>query len=141
MTPDATAGWLFLQADHVPEQWRLRARAAAFVPLTAGELTELLGGVPPQPELTDDEEALARLIARGSSVSAISRQLRVSSRTVERRLALLRRRLGVGSSVDLALALAQRGFAVAAAPPGGVGGPHADAANLVGHPQEGGGSA
>src|SRR4051812_48701684 len=133
MTSDPTAGWLFLQADQVPERWRQRSRPAAFVPLTAGELTDLLGGAPPQRQLTPEEDELVRLVARGRSISAISRELRVSSRTVERRLAVLRERWGVGSSLDLALALAERGFAVAADPTAEVAGSVVAAANVASH--------
>lgn len=110
MPDDAAAGWLFLDPERLPDRWRDRARPAVFVPLIAQEVEDLLTGRLQGPALNATEQQLAELVARGRSVPAISRLLGVSPRTVERRLAVLRERFGVGSSVDLALELAGRGL-------------------------------
>lgn len=122
MNPDATAGWLFVQADRLPERWRQRARPAMYVPLLSAEIEELFSGHLSGPALSQPEQDLAKLLAQGRSASAIARRLGVSHRTVERRLAALRDRLGTGSTAELALALARNGFSMAEGPTPGVAG-------------------
>jgi DNA-binding CsgD family transcriptional regulator len=129
MTYEAAAGWLFLQPDRLPERWRDRARPAVYVPLLSQEIAELLAGRLAGPALTGPEEHLAELVARGLGVPAIARELKVSHRTVERRMAALRERVGARSSVELGQALSASGFALAATPTPGVGGSLPEAAN------------
>jgi DNA-binding CsgD family transcriptional regulator len=66
----------------------------------------------PREELDLDpaDENLARLTARGLTVSAMAGRLNLSARSVNRRLARLRERLGVASTAELAVELARRGF-------------------------------
>jgi DNA-binding CsgD family transcriptional regulator len=130
MADASPAGWLFLQPDRLPDRWRHRARPAVYVPLLAQELDELLDGHLSGPALTSAEERLAALVADGRSVQAIARELGLAHRTIERRIAALRDRLGVRSSADLALALCARGFAMAASPTPAVGGPARGSSNV-----------
>lgn len=102
--------WLFMSPQALPQAWRERARPAVFVPLLPAEIQQILGARPAQSTLTADELRLCQLIGQGLTVGALARDLRVSARTIERRLAALRERFGVTSSVDLALLLAARGL-------------------------------
>ena len=102
--------WLLLAGDDVPERWRERATAATLVPLLPHEADVLLAGRQPVPEIAAEDEAIARLVARGAAPAAIATELRLSERTVHRRLARLRRRLGMQSTEDLAEHLRRSGF-------------------------------
>lgn len=122
MTREPSAGWLFLRPDDVPARWRERAQPAMFIPLHSEETAQLLRGEAAMPALDPGDEQLARLAAEGHTVIAMARELGVSRRTVQRHLAALRERLGVGTALDLAVALATRGFRVTpAAPPSDAG--------------------
>jgi DNA-binding CsgD family transcriptional regulator len=109
------AAWLLIHPDVVPAAWASRAAPAVMVGLLPEEATQILSGHPAIPALTGDELAVARLAARGATVTAIAHALGLNRRTVDRRLAGLRRRLGVGSAAELTAALAERGFTTAAA--------------------------
>ena len=110
MTDEEPLGWLFLRSEVVPDRWRDRAQPALLVPLLRGETENLLSEGQVEPEILLRDEPLARLAARGRTAAAIARELGLSRRTVERRLAALRLRLGVDSTAELALVLSQRGF-------------------------------
>ena len=104
-------GWLFLRGDTVPEKWRDRAVAVSLVPLTPGELEELVSpessnGFVPEP----GDVELYKLIARGLPAPEIARELGIATRSVHRRLARLRDRLEVQTTAQLAAAFARRGF-------------------------------
>lgn len=103
-------GWLLLPEDAVPERWKARAIKFCLVPLLPREAEGVLAGEPAVPELRPEDEPLLGLVARGLATTEIAVELGISPRTVERRLAALRRRLGVGSTADLARLLARRGF-------------------------------
>ena len=80
------------------------------VPLLPGEATDVLSGEPASSELHGEDLALAQLIARGIPVEDCARELHLTSRTVYRRLARLRRLVGVGTTNELVAELARRGF-------------------------------
>lgn len=80
------------------------------VPLLPGEASDVLSGDPATSELHGEDLALAKLIARGIPVESCARELHLTSRTVYRRLARLRRLVGVGSTSELVAELARRGF-------------------------------
>lgn len=103
--------WLFIQGAEVPAAWQSRAVTGAFVPLLPEEAALLMGGGTPQPALSGDELALARLAARGMSNAAMARELGIAERTVYRRLNQLRERFGFASKGDLISFLATTGLA------------------------------
>ena len=107
---DPARGWVILPDEAVPARWRGRAIAMSLVPLLPEEARQVLAGGQTIPSVSEKEEAVARLAARGLTVDAIARQLDVSVRTVNRRLAKLRQLLGVSSTAQLAAELARRGF-------------------------------
>jgi len=106
--PDAHEGWLFVDPSRVPDRWRDRAVPVCLVPLLPEEAASVLDGS--LPELSEDVEELARLVAGGMSVTEMARRLHLSHRSVQRRLARLRLRLGVETTAQLAALLARRGF-------------------------------
>ncbi|WP_033285055.1 helix-turn-helix transcriptional regulator [Streptomyces sp. NRRL F-525] len=61
-------------------------------------------------ELTEDEQALTRLLAAGLKDEAVARHLGVSLRTLRRRVSDLQERLGAASRFQLGLRAAQRGW-------------------------------
>lgn len=102
--------WLVVRGTAVPEPWRARGRPAMLVPLLPGEVARLLAGQPAEPELTEEDEELATLVARGLTASQIARELGISLRATQYRLAGMRRRVGAGSTPELAALLSRRGF-------------------------------
>ncbi len=82
----------------------------ALVPLIPEEAEQLLDAGGAVPGLTLEDERIARLVARGRSAEVIARELHMTERSVYRRLATLRKRLGVSSGAELAARLAERGF-------------------------------
>lgn len=103
-------GWLFVRSSAVPERWRDRAVDVALLPLLPGEVGTLLAGREVRPLLDREDERLLRLVAEGRSAAAIARDLGLHPRTVQRRLARLRRRLGVRTTRELSALLARTGF-------------------------------
>jgi DNA-binding NarL/FixJ family response regulator len=82
----------------------------ALVALLPEELSEILDGELALPALDPEDERILRLAARGRPVSAIARELGVSMRGAQYRLARLRRRFGAQSTSELAVMAARRGF-------------------------------
>ncbi len=80
------------------------------VPLLPEEAAQVLSGVPAEPQLTEEDEALLRLLTRGATVVDAAHELRLHVRTVERRLAALRQRLGVATTPDLVRLALEKGF-------------------------------
>jgi DNA-binding CsgD family transcriptional regulator len=80
------------------------------VPLLPGEANDVLSGEPAGSELHGEDLELARLVARGIPVDDCARRLHLTSRTVYRRLARLRRLLDVTTTSELVAELARRGF-------------------------------
>lgn len=110
MTRPQVHGWLFLTPESVPERWRGRGMDCVLVPLLPHETERMLADSPVSPELDSKDEELLRLVAAGLSAPAIARQLEVSVRSVTRRLASVRRRLGLQTTPELVSYLARRGF-------------------------------
>ena len=108
--PRADSGWVLLPPASVPDRWRGRAMELLLVPLLPGEDTAFLDGTAATPAVDAVDERVADLAARGLSATAISQELAISTRSAYRRLAGLRRRLGVSSSAELAGELSRRGF-------------------------------
>ena len=63
-----------------------------------------------EPEFTDDEVALLRMLANDLTEGAIGRHLGASARTVGRRLALLQHKLGARTRFGLGAEAARRGL-------------------------------
>jgi DNA-binding CsgD family transcriptional regulator len=103
-------GWFLLPIDTVPRKWRHRAIDVSLLPLSPGELTDVLAGRAPQPRIDEVDLPLVGLVAEGRSAAEISRVLSIAPRTVYRRIARLRDAFGVQTTAQLAAALAQRGF-------------------------------
>ena len=102
--------WLVLDPDSVPDRWKERAFPAVVVPLTPEETAEVLNEGSTRPLMPAEEEAVARLAARGTSAEEIARELHMTSRSVYRRLARLRERMGARNAAELASKLSRSGF-------------------------------
>jgi DNA-binding NarL/FixJ family response regulator len=108
--PGGAAGWLLLRPDLVPERWLTRKQDLSLIPLMPGEAESLLSGETIEPEIEGEELQLARLLSEGATATMIAAELGISTRSVERRSAALRDRLGVRTPAELASLLARRGF-------------------------------
>jgi DNA-binding NarL/FixJ family response regulator len=106
-----SSGYVLVDGDALPEHWRARAHPMFLVALLPAEVEMAFSGAAIRAQLTEDEEELARLVAAGRSAREIASYLHVAVRTVERRMATLRKRLGVGSTLELVAVLAEHGFA------------------------------
>ena len=101
------AGWLLIDPEAVPERIRDRVIPLAAVVLTPQELSAL----EIEPSLLDPaDRQLAELLTAGHTIRVIATELGVASRSVERRLARMRERLGVDSTAALIAELARRGL-------------------------------
>ena len=103
-------GWLILDPDLVPPEWKDRVRHMAWVPLLPEEAERILENGSTAPQLAASDPAFLRLVARGSAPGVIGRRLGISTRSVHRRLARLRDELGTRSSAELTAELSRRGF-------------------------------
>ncbi len=103
-------GWILVAPGALPDRWRDRATPMFLVPLLPDEARDVLAGEAAGSELHGEDLALARLVARGVPVDDCARQLHLTSRTVYRRLARLRRLVGVDTTNELVAELARRGF-------------------------------
>ncbi len=111
--PDAepgVAGWILVAPGALPDRWRDRAAPMFLVPLLPEEARDVLAGQPAGSQLHGEDLSLARLVARGVPVDDCARRLHLTSRTVYRRLARLRRLVGVTTTSELVAELARRGF-------------------------------
>ncbi len=102
--------WVLMPPGRVPPRWSDRARQMSLVPLLPDEATHLLESRSASLELTLDEERVARLAARGASAGAIGAELHMTKRSVYRRLARLRKRVGARNAAELAAELSKLGF-------------------------------
>ena len=100
---------MLLDPDAVPASWRHRAVPVSLVLLSARDV-HALGEAAPRPTLDAGESQLAGLLVAGASAGRMARVLGVSQRTVYRRLADLRRRMGVSSTKQLTRELAAAGM-------------------------------
>ena len=103
-------GWILVAPGALPERWRDRAAPMFLVPLLPDEARDVLSGHPAGSELNGEDLSLARLVAQGIPVDDCARELHLTSRTVYRRLARLRRMVGVTTTSELVAELARRGF-------------------------------
>lgn len=103
-------GWVFLHPSRLPEGWRRRAIPVLLVPLLPPEAEAIFNGKETALRLDPEDEQMAALLARGETVGAIARRLGVPPRSLDRRLAELRERVGAGSTAQLATMLARAGF-------------------------------
>jgi DNA-binding NarL/FixJ family response regulator len=108
MSGDRVEGWLFLRRGTVPPAWRDRVVPVDMVPILRGEGAELLGDR--HDELDPHEERILQLVAAGRSAAEIARELRVNVRSVQRRIAKIRQRVGAGSTAELVSILARGGL-------------------------------
>lgn len=102
--------WVLLSEEDVPARWQGRAVPLALIPLLPEEADGILRSGWTEALATPEDEAVARLAARGASANDIARQLHMTPRSVYRRLARLRERLGAGSSAELVARLTEHGF-------------------------------
>lgn len=96
-----SVAWVIVDRVSVPERWADRALDVAMIPLLADEFADLLNGDPVS-KMDGTDEELLRLIGAGLSSGAIAQRLRISERTVDRRIARLKDRFGAASRFDLA---------------------------------------
>jgi DNA-binding CsgD family transcriptional regulator len=119
--------WLVVEGDEVPDEWRARSRSVTVIPLLPGESRNLLESGSTAPALEPFDEELLLLLGEGLGTRRIADRLGRPERSVQRRLARLRRDLGAETNTDLALMAARLGLRQ---PDGGVGGaPSDDAGN------------
>lgn len=106
------AGWLFLTPEAVPEHWQERAVAVAFIPLFGHELDSVVArpGATVGKKRSSADPSLVALVAKGLTKQQLARELNVSIRTVDRRLAVLRAEFGAQTLPELTGMLARLGF-------------------------------
>jgi len=98
--------WILISPADTPDDWRHRAQPMNLVPLLPEELARLSR----EPDASEGDDELLKLVARGSSTEQIARTLNLSRRTVERHLARLRERYHQPTTAALSSFLARRGF-------------------------------
>lgn len=102
-----THGALLITAPHlVPAQLADRSVPLAAIWVGPGEITAF-GATGAAAGLHYDDSRLAELVVTGLSANAIADELHVSPRTVQRRLARLRARVGARSHGELVAMLAR----------------------------------
>lgn len=106
--PGEARVWLLIGGP-IPERWQARAVPLSLVPLVPDEARELLEGTATR-SVSEEEESFARLVAQGYSAEEIARRLHLTPRTVYRRLARLRARVGARNLTELAARLSRQGF-------------------------------
>jgi DNA-binding CsgD family transcriptional regulator len=102
--------YVLMVPEQVPERWSGRARSLSLVPLDPDEASQVLSKGSATPSMSQEEESVAKLVARGHSARAIAQALHMTERSVYRRLARLRKRAGVETTAQLAAQLAHQGF-------------------------------
>ena len=102
--------WVLVSDEDVPDRWRDRAVPLSLIPLLPEEADGILRTGWTDALASPEDEAVARLAARGASANEIARELHMTPRSVYRRLARLRDRLGARSSAELVARLAEHGF-------------------------------
>lgn len=104
MTSPDSAVWVLAPAASLPTAWAERGTPMVLVRLPAADL-DLLGA-----PVRGQRGELLRLAAKGTPRNDIARELGVSTRTVDRWLADLRRQLGVRTTAELAARLTDSGW-------------------------------
>lgn len=102
--------WVLVNLDALPERWKGRAVPLALVGLLPEEARQFIKGEIPRAKLDRDDDELARLAARGVAVDDIADALHLTSRSVYRRLARLRRQFDARTNAELASRLTKFGF-------------------------------
>lgn len=102
--------WVLVNLDALPDRWKGRAVPLALVGLLPDEARQFIKGEIPRVRLARDDEELARLAARGVGVDDIASALHLTSRSVYRRLARLRREFDARTNAELASRLTKYGF-------------------------------
>ena len=102
--------WILMAPDLVPERWAGRVRQLAALPLLPEEVDAFLDKGRASPALSAEDEEIARHVASGCSPREIADSLHLAERTVYRRLARLRKRVGATTAEELAAKLARYGF-------------------------------
>lgn len=97
--------WIVLSPSAVPPEWRSRGRKAVMVPLSPEDVRGLVSGSSTLFVGSVDRE-LAFLLVAGVATREIAARTRVSVRTVQRRIARLRRQAGVRTTWELRARLA-----------------------------------
>ncbi len=108
--PGGTRAWLFLEGDvtgKLPAAWRDRSRPGTLIPLLPEEARDVLAEGRAEPTLEPADEVLLTLAGQGLSTGEIARRLSTPQRSVQRRLARLRRKFGLRSNDQLAAFAAQ----------------------------------
>lgn len=106
----AVDAWLFVRGESVPQRWRSRAISVSLIPLLPSESETLLATGTAEPALEEEDMHMASVVARGSSLQSIAREMSMSLRTVQRKLAQLEQRLGVSGKRELQQLLRAGGF-------------------------------
>jgi DNA-binding NarL/FixJ family response regulator len=107
---EAAETWLLIESDDVPEQWSHRSMRITVIRLAPDEAKRVLSNDHASPIIGPEHEELAHLVASGLSVSQMSQQLHLTSRSVYRRLARLRNVFGVATLNELATKLSRLGY-------------------------------
>ncbi len=102
--------WVLVNLEALPDRWKGRAVPLALVGLLPEEARQFIRGELPRVKLDRDDEELARLAARGVAVDDIASALHLTSRSVYRRLARLRRQFEARTNAELASRLTKFGF-------------------------------
>lgn len=102
--------WVLVNLEALPDRWKGRAVPLALVGLLPEEARQFIKGEIPRVKLDRDDEELARLAARGVAVDDIASALHLTSRSVYRRLARLRRQFEARTNAELASRLTKYGF-------------------------------
>ena len=102
--------WVLVSEEDVPARWKGRAVPMSLIPLLPEEADGILRTGWTDALASPEDEAVARLAARGASANDIARELHMTPRSVYRRLARLRDRLGARSSAELVARLTEHGF-------------------------------
>ncbi|MBW3663125.1 MAG: LuxR C-terminal-related transcriptional regulator [Actinobacteria bacterium] len=106
----AWAGWVLLARDTVPHRWRGRSTPVSLVAITPDEAAAFSDDRVVHPSLSPEDELVLSLLLAGETITAIARQLRISPRSVQRRLVRLRNAFNAASNADLVVAAARAGF-------------------------------
>lgn len=106
----AAETWLLVDSEDVPDAWAHRSMQVTVLRLSSEEAQRLLSSDHARPIVGPEDEQLARLVASGLAVSDISKQLHLTTRSIYRRLARLRRALGVATVGELAAKLSRLGY-------------------------------
>lgn len=106
----ASQCWVLIDRDAVPAELDDRVTSLALLSLLPQEVERLLECTVLSVEFSDEERALARALIIGSPLPVVARELGISPRSVHRRIARLRERMGAPSTESLVATLVRMGF-------------------------------